>query len=140
VSAVLLLDTHVLIWLLSGSSRLGTQARSSIQQAAQDNALLVSAITPWEIAMLVSKGRLALDRDVGEWVEAALALPGIQLAPLSPQIAVASTRLPGALHTDPADRIIAATARHLDAVLVTEDQRLLDYGVTGHLRTVRATV
>ena len=136
----ILLDTHVLIWLLAGNPRLGAPARSLIQQAAADNALLVSAITPWEIAMLVSKGRLALDRDVGEWLGAALALPGIRLAPLAPEIAVASTRLPGALHADPADRIIAATARHVDAVLVTEDQRLLDYGQRGHLRIRRAAV
>ncbi len=138
--SAILLDTHVLIWLLAGNPRLGAPARSLIQQAAADNALLVSAITPWEIAMLVSKGRLALDRDVGEWLGAALALPGIRLAPLAPEIAVASTRLPGALHADPADRIIAATARHVDAVLVTEDQRLLDYGQRGHLRIRRAAV
>ena len=75
-----LLDTHVLVWLLSGNSRLGGQARPLIQRAAEENTLLVSAITPWEIAMLVSKGRLALDRDVGEWVKAALALPGSGLS------------------------------------------------------------
>ncbi|MBL8253386.1 MAG: type II toxin-antitoxin system VapC family toxin [Candidatus Competibacter sp.] len=139
VSAALL-DTHVLVWLLSGNARLGVQARGHIQHAAKDNVLLVSAITPWEIAMLVSKGRLALDRDVGEWVAAAWALPGIRLAPLSPEVAVASTRLPGILHADPADHILAATARHVDAVLVTEDQRLLDYGEAGHLRVLRAAV
>lgn len=138
MSAVLL-DTHVLVWLLSGNARLGVQARGFIQHAAKINVLLVSAITPWEIAMLVSKGRLALDRDVGEWVAAALALPGIRLAPLSPEVAVASTRLPGILHADPSDHILAATARHVDAVLVTEDQRLLDYGVAGHLRVLRAS-
>lgn len=135
-----LLDTHVLVWLLSGNSRLGGQARPLIQRAAEENTLLVSAITPWEIAMLVSKGRLALDRDVGEWVKAALALPGIRLEPLSPEIAVASTRLPGTLHADPADRIIVATVRQVGAVLLTEDQRLLDYGAAGHLRTLRATI
>ena len=134
-----LLDTHALIWLLSGNSRLGQQSRSLIQQAAQESVLLVSAITPWEIAMLVNKGRLALDRDVGEWVEAALALPGIRLEPLSPAVAVASTRLPGTLHADPADRMIAATARHVGAVLVTEDQQLLAYSEAGYLRTLRAT-
>lgn len=137
---MVLLDTHVLVWLLSGNSRLGTQARGFIQQAAKDNVLLVSAITPWEIAMLVSKGRLTLDRDVGEWVAFALALPGLRLSPLSPEVAVASTRLPGAIHPDPADRIITATARHVNAVLVTEDQRLLDYGAAGHLRTLKAAV
>lgn len=137
---MVLLDTHVLVWLLSGNSRLGAQARGFIQQAAKDNVLLVSAITPWEIAMLVSKGRLTLDRDVGEWVAFALALPGLRLSPLSPEVAVASTRLPGAIHPDPVDRMIAATARHVNAVLVTEDQRLLDYGAAGHLRTLKAAV
>ena len=139
MSAVVL-DTHVLVWLLSGNSRLGAQARSLIQSAAQEHALFVSAITPWEIAMLVSKGRLALDRDVGDWVKAAFALPGIRLEPLSPDVAIASTRLPGTIHADPADRIIAATARQVGAVLVTEDQQLLDYGAAGHLRILRATV
>ena len=137
--SALLLDTHVLIWLLAGDGRLGAIARSRIEQAARDNALLVSAISPWEIAMLVSKGRLALDRDVGEWVNTALALPGIRLTPLAPEIAVASTRLPGVLHPDPADRIFAATTRHVDAVLVTADRRLLEYGQSGHLKTLSAS-
>ena len=137
--SALLLDTHVLIWLLAGDGRLGAQARSRIEQAARDNALLVSAISLWEIAMLVSKGRLALDRDVGEWVNTALALPGIRLTPLAPEIAVASTRLPAVLHPDPADRILAATIRHVDAVLVTADRRLLEYGQSGHLKTLSAS-
>ena len=88
--------------------------------------------------MLVSKGRLVLDRDVGEWIAAALAQPGIRLAALSPEVAVASTRLPGTVHADPADRILAATARHLGAALLTDDQLLLDYGSGGHLRVIRA--
>ena len=88
--------------------------------------------------MLVSKGRLVLDRDVGEWLHAALARPGVRLAPLSIEVAVESTRLPGSIHADPADRIIAATARHNVAMLVTDDQRLLDYSAAGHLRTQRA--
>ncbi|MFZ1536578.1 MAG: type II toxin-antitoxin system VapC family toxin [Chromatiaceae bacterium] len=135
----ILLDTHALVWLVSGNARLGIQARSVIQHAAAKNLLLVSAITPWEIAMLVRKGRLTLDRDVGDWVETSLKLPGIWLEPLSAQVAIASTRLPGAIHKDPADRIIAATARHLGAILLTEDNLLLDYSAAGHLRTLRAS-
>ncbi len=89
--------------------------------------------------MLVSKGRLTLDRDVGDWVETSLKQPGIRLEPLSAQVAIASTRLPRAIHKDPADRIIAATARHLGALLLTEDNLLLDYSAAGHLRTLRAS-
>ncbi|MCB5189345.1 type II toxin-antitoxin system VapC family toxin [Methylobacillus arboreus] len=138
--SVTLLDTHALVWLLVGSNRLGKGARGAIQQAVAEDALYISAISPWEISMLVSKERLVLDRDVGEWVHEALALPGIRLEPLSPQVAVASTRLPGDIHSDPADRIIVATARHLGAILVTEDRLLLDYSLAGHLRTLKAGV
>lgn len=133
-----LLDTHTLVWLLSGNNRLGKRARTAIQKAASAGGLYLSAISPWEIAVLVSKGRLLLEQDVGEWVGAALALPGIRLEPLSPEIAVASTRLPGKIHADPADRIISATARHLGATLVSADSSLLDYGAAGHLKTMDA--
>jgi PIN domain nuclease of toxin-antitoxin system len=133
-----LLDTHVLVWLLAGNPRLGTEARRLIREAAQADLLHLSAISPWEIAVLVQKGQLVLEQDVGEWVEAALALPGIRLAPLSPEVAVASARLPGDIHPDPADRIIAATARHLGACLMTADGLLLNYGAAGHLKAVSA--
>lgn len=135
----LLLDTHVLVWLLAGSERLGPAARKRIQQASEADQLQLSAISPWELAMLVSKGRLALDRDVGDWLCDALTLSAIRVAPLSPDVAVASTRLPGDLHGDPADRIIVATARQLGATLVTADAALLAYGTAGHCRTIDAS-
>ena len=133
-----LLDTHVLVWLLAGNPRLGTEAQRLIREAAQADLLHLSAISPWEIAVLVQKGRLVLEQDVGEWVKAALALSGIRLEPLSPEVALASTRLPGDIHSDPADRIIAATARHLGAALMTADGLLLQYGAAGHLKAVSA--
>ena len=119
---MVLLDTHTWVWLMNGSDRLGREARRAIQRSLAEEAVLVSAISPWEVAMLVSRGRLSLDRDVGEWVGTALNIPGVRLEALSPEIAVASTRLPGDLHGDPADRIIAATSRHLGTGLVTDDQ------------------
>jgi PIN domain nuclease of toxin-antitoxin system len=133
-----LLDTHVLVWLLAGNARLGKSARTAIRKAADAGEVHVSSITPWEIALLVSKGRLILEMDVGEWVQAALSQPGIRLEPLSPEIAVASTRLPGILHADPADRILIATARHIGATLITADSLLLDYSRAGHVRTLKA--
>ncbi len=136
--SLVLLDTHAWIWLMNGSDRLGPKARKAIERSISNDAVLVSAISPWEVAMLVSKGRLVLDRDVGEWVQAALSQAGIRLETLSPEVAVASTRLPGNLHGDPADRIIAATVRHSGAILLTDDQLLLDYGKAGHLKTVKA--
>jgi PIN domain nuclease of toxin-antitoxin system len=136
--SLVLLDTHAWVWLLNGSGRLGPKARRAVQRSLTDEAVLISAISPWEVAMLVSKGRLVLDCDVDEWVKKALSLPGIRLEPISPEVAVASTRLPGTLHSDPADRIIVATARHLGSTLMTVDRLLLDYGKDGHLKTINA--
>ncbi len=135
---ITLLDTHALVWLLEGNARLGQKSRDLIIAAAQAERLYVSAITPWEIAMLVSKGRLSFAQEVGAWLKTAFAMPGIQLAPLSIEISVASTQLPGDFHADPADRMIVATARHLGATLVTEDKLILGYGQAGHLQIQRA--
>ena len=136
--SLVLLDTHVWVWLLSGSQKINQKALKAIERSVSSEAVLLSAISPWEVAMLVSKGRLTLDRDVGEWVQAATSVPGIRIEPITPAIAVASTRLPGIIHPDPADRMIAATARHLGAILVTDDQLLLDYGTAGHIKVLKA--
>lgn len=136
--SLVLLDTHAWVWLLNGDPKLNPKAVKAIEHSLSEEAVLLSAISPWEVAMLVSKGRLTLDRDVGEWVNTAVSIPGIRLEPISPEIAVASTRLPGNIHPDPADRLIAATARHLGALLITDDQLLLDYGTAGHLKTLKA--
>ena len=132
------LDTHVLVWAMQADDRLGPQARRLIEDAASKTALFVPAITPWEIAMLVEKGRLALGRDVGQWLEAALGLSGIRLSPLSVGISVDSVRLPGQFHPDPADRMIVATARALDATLLTADRAILTYGEQGYVRVTDA--
>jgi len=121
-----------------GDGRLRLALRRRIEAAAAEQQLWVSAITPWEIGMLVAKGRLVLDRDVMDWLQATLALPGIRVAPLEPVVAVASTRLPGELHGDPADRLIVATARRLGATLVTADAALLAYGQLGHVQVLSA--
>ena len=136
--SALVIDTHALVWLLEKNPQLGPIARAALKRAASVHALYVPAITPWEIAMLVSKGRLTLKRDVGDWLESVFALPGIRLEPLSPAVAVASTRLPGEINSDPADRIIVATARHLGVPLVTADADLLNYGEQGHLKIIQA--
>lgn len=135
---LVLLDTHVWVWLLNGDQKLNPKALRAIEKSLSEGAVLLSAISPWEVAMLVNKGRLTLDRDVGEWVNTAVSIPGIRIEPITPEIAVASTRLPGNIHPDPADRLIAATARHLGAILITDDQLLLDYGTARHLKALKA--
>lgn len=136
-SRLLLLDTHVWVWLLGGNEPLRTSpARAAIEAAAEPGALRVSIISVWEVGMLESRGRLGFPGGAEAWVRRALAAPGISLAAMTPQVALASTRLPGLLHGDPADRILVATARELGATLVTRDRRIIEYAATGHLETI----
>jgi PIN domain nuclease of toxin-antitoxin system len=128
---LLLLDTHVLLWATLNEPRLGPQAAKNINLASRQDRLAVSAITPWEIAVLESRKRITLQKDVLAWIREALARPGVSLVPLEPEIAVASTRLPFEMHSDPADRILVATARHLGATLVTADKGLLEVAKKG---------
>ncbi|MGA2206854.1 MAG: type II toxin-antitoxin system VapC family toxin [Terracidiphilus sp.] len=137
-SGLILLDTHALVWSVEERPRLGSGAKRAINIAARLNQVAVSAISPWEIALLVSKGRLNLSTDVMVWVREALSKPGVNLVPLEPEIAVASTRLPFEMHPDPADRILVATARHLGATLVTADKSLLELAKKGHFRAMDA--
>jgi len=139
VKAPLLLDTHTLIWLMEGASRLSRTARKLAEEAAKDGVLRVSAISLWEIATLESKGRISFDRDCQTWINEMLASPGLHLVPLTPEMAVQSTRLPGTLHGDPADRILIATARVLNATLLTADDKILAYAKAGYLSVTRAS-
>jgi len=97
VSGVLL-DTHALVWLMVGDGRLSPAVAEVVQQAAATNQVYVSAITPWEIAMLVARNRLTFASDIRTWLDQALSQPGITLASLIPAIAVDSVRLPGTIH------------------------------------------
>ena len=137
--SVIVLDTHALIWTVAGDTRLGEQSRAMIEKTARTGRVLVSAITPWEIALLSEKGRLRLGREVESWIQEALALPGVSLAPIEPAIAVDSVRLPGDFHADPADRLIIATARHFNVPLVTADIAILTYAAAGHMQAIDAS-
>lgn len=130
---VLLLDTHVWLWLMSGEGAMRPSAVRAIEAAASHGLVRVSVISIWEVAMLEARGRIRLAKECLAWVDDALRAPGIALAPLTPEIAVEGSRLPGKFHGDPADRILVATARREGAILVTRDERILAYGKAKHL-------
>lgn len=136
---LLLLDTHVWVWLMDGAAgKLSPATLRKIQTAAGKGRIFVSAISVWEVATLEAKGRLTFSMDCRAWVEQALAAPGVQFAELTPDIAVDSARLPGRMHGDPADRILIATARALNSTLVTHDGKILAYSEKGHVRALSA--
>lgn len=135
----LVLDTHVWLWALEGAeAALSSDAVAAIEAASGRGGLLVSAISIWKVAMLEAKGRIALTRPVAEWVTDALRAPGVRLLPLTPEIAVESTHLPGSPHGDPADRILIASARVAGARLATCDRSILEYGQSGQVAVLDA--
>lgn len=119
----LLLDTHTLLWWQAGSERLSARARRLIDGAPR---LFLSAISVWELAMLVDQGTVALDRPTQIWVHDLLTDGIVTLAELTPAIAVAAAQL-DEFTGDHADRIIYATAVQNQLTLVTKDERLADY-------------
>ena len=123
---MIVLDSHVWVWWVHGDERLTATQREAIS-AAEADVIGISAISCWEVAKLVERGRLEFPCTLEEWFEQALAYPGVRLLPLTPEIAIESTRLPGGFHRDPADQMIAATARVYGCPLVTSDGKLLEY-------------
>ena len=121
---MIVLDTHILIWLDQGNLLLGQQAREAIDHALQNNRLAVSAISFWEASMLQGKGRIQLPEAQG-WRSALLGMGLIEI-PVDGKIGIYSNELVN-FHPDPADRLIVASAIQLNATLVTADQRILDW-------------
>jgi PIN domain nuclease of toxin-antitoxin system len=132
---MIVIDTHVLVWWASSDlNRLSKIALSHLAKAEKvDGGIIISAISSWEIAVLVSKGRLKLAMDVEDWLNHVAALPGVRFLPIDRHIAVQSVRLPQPFHQDPADRMIVSTARALNFPLITADQAILNYS---HVRAL----
>ena len=124
---MILLDTHIWVWWVDQNPNLTAQLHEALQSEG-DNLLAVSAISLWEVAKLVEKGRLEFALALSDWFASALEMAGVKLLPLSQSVAVESASLPGEFHKDPADQIIVATARVYDIPVVTFDKKILNYG------------
>jgi PIN domain nuclease of toxin-antitoxin system len=122
--ALIVLDTATWIWLVSDPDRLSPAAKEAV---AADGQPAVSAISAWEVGMLVSKGRISLDRPVDRWINEAMGVDRVAPTPIDHHIAILATLLPAEAPTDPADRLIIATTLRLGGLLVTPDTRIRQY-------------
>jgi PIN domain nuclease of toxin-antitoxin system len=129
----LLWDTCAAIWIYE-KAPLAQPAVDAMSAAYREGVpSYISPITAWEIGMLSAHGRLQLLIKPERWFGKLFDAPGVQLAPLSPDLLIASSYLPGKPPRDTTDRILAATARELGATLITRDKALLRYGEQGHV-------
>jgi PIN domain nuclease of toxin-antitoxin system len=132
----LLLDTCAAIWFAEDQDM--SEAAFDALDGAFDAgaAVYISPITAWEVGLLVARGRIKLPATPQLWFRRLTGLPGMRLADLSPDVLIASSFLPGTLPSDPADRILAATAREFGYMLITRDRPLLNYAEQGHIRAL----
>ena len=128
-----LLDTHVWVWWNNAPSRLSSRVKDLILDISGYDELLLSVISVWEVCKLVEKEKMAFSCTVENWIEEALDMPKLQLVELTPRISFLSTTLPGNFHQDPADQIIATTARQEKAILLTKDGLMRQYQ---HVKTL----
>lgn len=132
----LLLDTCAAIWI-SEDEPLAGEALSALDRSRRSgDFIFVSPITAWEIGLLVSRGRLRSPMTPQRWFDRVLGTSGVRLADMSPDVLIASSFLPGLPPRDPADRILAATAREFGYRLMTRDAPLLTYARQGHLQAL----
>ncbi len=130
---MIVLDTHVWVWWVSGSTALSKKASALIERHLTPRSIRISSISVWEVAQLVARGRLELTMGASDWIARCEALPFIEFVPVDNRIALRSTELSGSLRSDPADRIIVSTALTLGVPLVTRDEKLRRYR---HVETV----
>jgi len=133
---MLLLDTHVWLWSVDGDARrVGRRARHLLLRAEAREGIRISPVTIFELVALHTLGRVRLARSPEQWVRHSLEAAGVRVAELTPAIALDAGAIPRAVLADPLDRLLVATSRHLDAVFLTADARVLDYAErTGAVR------
>jgi PIN domain nuclease of toxin-antitoxin system len=138
MSSPLLLDTHVWLWYALGmQNKLSADTVAAIDQSASQGQLQLSVMSVWEVSLLAAKQHIHLGQPTTDWVAKALALKGLQLTQLTPQIVIESNQLPGDFHPDPIDRMLVSTARCMGFSLLTRDQAILNYARQGYVTAVK---
>ncbi len=132
----IVLDTHVLLWVLLKPEELSEKIKQQINLAQEETRLVISSISLWEIAMLQFKKRLNIYEPVKDFLESITKVNGLSINDITPEIAAESVSLMDNFHGDPADRIIVATTKCCGATLLTRDQQILTWARFGHIRTL----
>ena len=129
MSDAFLLDTHIALWLDSGDQSLRASTRAVIDDCWRSGGqIFLSAVSAWEIALLVDGGRIDLDLPVDAWVKRFVSRPGVETAPLNQRAASRAYQFQHLEQRDPADRLLIATAIDLACPLITYDERILQFG------------
>lgn len=135
-SEVILLDTCALLWTVNGDP-LSPEALKAINKARNAGALFLSPVSAWEIGILAQRGKVEFGVSAESYVSRAFTRPGVQIVPLTPEIAVRASYLPGQFHSDPADRLLISTAIMMGLILVTRDREILRYAGRGYVAALR---
>ena len=130
----LLIDTHIWLWYAQGHTRITPSTLAAMESAIDTATLRISVMSIWEISLLEAAERIHLGLPVEAWIDNALALPGLKTIALETPIIVDAHRLPGLFHKDPVDRLLVASARHYEILLLTEDDKILQYARQGYVR------
>ncbi len=137
---MLLLDTHVWLWSVNGDvRRVGRRTRRLLSRAESQDAIRISPVSVFELVALHTLGRVSLARSAERWIREALDTAGVRVAELSPAMAIDAGSIPRESLSDPLDRLLVATARHLEATLLTSDARILAFAAqTGGVHALDA--
>ena len=122
-----LLDTHTWIWWNMNPQNLSRRVTEIISNIDAYEEMLLSAISPWEFSKLLEKQRIGISCNPEDWINIAIDMPKLRIAPLSPILSYRSTVLPQPFDNDPAAQIIVATAREENATILTKDEKILEY-------------
>ncbi len=133
---MILLDTCALLWTVNGDP-LSPEALKAINKARNAGALFLSPVSAWEIGILAQRGKVEFGVSAESYVSRAFTRPGVQIVPLTPEIAVRASYLPGQFHSDPADRLLISTAIMMGLILVTRDREILRYAGRGYVAALR---
>jgi PIN domain nuclease of toxin-antitoxin system len=122
---VILLDTHILVWMVSSPARLSRAAEREIQKAQRDRGCAISSFTLWELALLFHRNQLRGTGSIENSIRSILDDTGVKVLEITPEIADLAMSFPVTYPKDPGDRLIGATARAYGLTLVTQDEKIL---------------